>query len=823
MRIWPGHPYPQGATWDGAGVNFAIFSEHAEKVELCLFDTGEPPLETDRIALPEQTNQVWHGYFPDVRPGQLYGYRVHGPYDPGNGHRFNANKVLLDPYAKAVGRPLRWDDALFGYRVGGKEQDLALDDRDSAAFAPLAMVVDQAFTWGNDAPPRTPWHQTLIYELHVKGFTQRLEAVPDNLRGTYAGLATEPAIKHLKSLGVTAVELLPVHYHSDDRFLVDRGKVNYWGYNTLGYFAPHPNYVAPEAFRVAVNEFKTMVRALHAAGLEVILDVVYNHTAEGNHLGPTLSMRGVDNAAYYRLVNDNKRFYMDYTGCGNTLNMQQPRVLQLIMDSLRYWATEMRVDGFRFDLASALARELYEVDRLSAFFDIIQQDPVLSQVKLIAEPWDLGPGGYQVGNFPVGWTEWNGKYRDCLRRFWKGDGGTVSEFATRLTGSSDLYAHSGRQPFASINFITCHDGFTLQDLVSYNNKHNEANGEENRDGSNDNNSWNCGAEGPTADSAILNLRERQKRNLMATLLLSQGVPMILAGDELSNTQQGNNNGYCQDSEITWLDWNLEEIAEKSAAAKAVPPVVEAPADPPPPPPAAKKPGRPKKTPPPAEAPAKPPLKTDESIIVGMLPFAPQKESIVSATIPMPEKAAAPAVREEPRPPGKKSFLEFVRKLIEIRLGEPTLRRRRFFLGRPIRGTNIKDIYWLDPTGKEMDDAAWNAGFNQCIGVLLVGQSGEMDERGEQIVGDNLLLLLNAHYEAIPFQLPPVAKKLPHLELLINTAEAATETREVDPKIPFNLEGRSLALFRWPIDVNGILAAATAQAAEKSGSDAGASQ
>jgi glycogen operon protein len=747
-------PYPQGATWDGAGVNFAIYSEHAEKVELCLFNSGEPPTQEQCIALSEQTNQVWHGYFPDVRPGQLYGYRVYGPYDPANGHRFNPKKVLLDPYAKAIGRPLLWDDSLFGYRLGDARQDLAADDRDSAAFAPLAMVVDQAFTWGNDAPPNTPWHKTLIYELHVKGFTKLLSAVPENLRGTYAGLATEPAIKHLYSLGVTAVELMPVHYHSDDRFLADRGKVNYWGYNTLGYFAPHPSYVAPDAFRAAVNEFKTMVRALHGAGLEVILDVVYNHTAEGNHLGPTLSMRGVDNAAYYRLVNDNKRYYMDYTGCGNTLNMQQPRVLQLIMDSLRYWVTEMHIDGFRFDLASALARELYEVDRLSAFFDIIQQDPILSQVKLIAEPWDLGPGGYQVGNFPVGWTEWNGKYRDCLRRFWKGDGGTVSEFATRLTGSSDLYAHSGRQPYASINFITCHDGFTLQDLVSYDGKHNEANGEENRDGSDDNNSWNCGAEGPTADPNILQLRERQKRNMMATLLLSQGVPMILAGDELSNSQQGNNNGYCQDSEITWLDWEVD--GEEA-------------------------------TPPPTTPPEKPlpPIATESSKV-------PHKTS------------------------DKKAFLDFVRKLIEIRLGEATLRRRRFFLGRPIRGSEIKDIYWLDPTGKEMDDAGWNAGFNQCIGVLLVGQSGEMDERGEQIVGDNLLLLLNAHYEPIPFALPPVAQKLPHLELLINTAEAATETREVDPKLTFNLEGRSLALFRWPIEIDGITTTATVQASEKKG-------
>jgi glycogen operon protein len=766
MRIWPGLPYPQGANWDGAGVNFAIYSEHAEKVELCLFSADGPPKQEQCIALPEQTNQVWHGYFPDLRPGQLYGYRVYGPYDPANGHRFNPKKVLLDPYAKAIGRNLTWDDALFGYRVGDPKEDLAMDDRDSAPFAPLAMVVDQAFTWGNDTPPRTPWHKSLIYELHVKGFTQKLQAVPENLRGTYGGLATEPAMKHLQSLGVTAVELLPVHYHSDDRFLVDRGKVNYWGYNTLGFFAPHPSYVAPGSSRAAVNEFKTMVRALHAAGLEVILDVVYNHTAEGNHLGPTLSMRGIDNAAYYRLVNDDKRYYMDYTGCGNTFSMQQPHVLQLIMDSLRYWVAEMHVDGFRFDLASALARELYEVDRLSAFFDIIQQDPVLSQVKLIAEPWDLGPGGYQVGNFPVGWTEWNGKYRDCIRRFWKGDGGTVSEFATRLSGSSDLYAHSGRQPYASVNFITCHDGFTLQDLVSYDHKHNEANGEDNRDGSDDNNSWNCGVEGPTDDPNIIALRERQKRNMMATLLLSQGVPMILAGDELSNSQQGNNNGYCQDSEVTWLDWEIDGDVTAPVEPQNMPPLTTA-------------------------SPAR------------QEPRPAERSPVVKPLTPLPAEAS----RTSAKVSDKKAFLEFVRRLIEIRLGEPTLRRRRFFLGRPIRGTNIKDIYWLDPSGKEMDDAAWNAGYNRCIGVLLVGQSGEMDERGEQIVGDNLLLLMNAHYEPIPFALPPVAQKFAHLELILDTSESETEPRQLDPKTPFQLQGRSLALFRWPIEVQEVVAEA----------------
>ncbi len=557
MRVWPGRSYPLGATWDGAGVNFALFSEHATKVELCLFDSVEAAKETERIPVKEYTDMVWHCYLPDVQPDQLYGYRVSGPYDPANGHRFNPNKILLDPYAKAVGRDLRWDDSLFGYKVGDPDADLTIDDRDNAAFAPLGAVVDSAFTWGDDRSPRTPWHQTLIYELHVKGFTKRMPGVPEKFQGTYAGLASESAIQHLTSLGVTAVELMPVHHHVDERHLVEKKLCNYWGYNTLAFFAPDLRYGTGQSARESVHQFKMMVRALHAAGLEVILDVVYNHTAEGNQLGPTLSMRGIDNAAYYRLSPKDKRYYMDFTGCGNTLNMIHPRVLQLIMDSLRHWVQEMHVDGFRFDLASTLARELFAVNKLGAFFDIIQQDPILSQCKLIAEPWDVGEGGYQVGNFPVLWTEWNGKYRDTVRRFWKGDGGTASEFATRLSGSSDLYEQSGRLPHASINFITCHDGFTLQDLVSYNDKHNEANGEDNKDGANDNNSWNCGAEGPTDDPKINELRDRQKRNLLATLLLSQGVPMICGGDELGHTQKGNNNAYCQDNELTWLDWGLD--------------------------------------------------------------------------------------------------------------------------------------------------------------------------------------------------------------------------------------------------------------------------
>jgi isoamylase len=556
MKIRLGSPYPLGATWDGIGVNFAIFSENATRVELCLFDSPASLRETTRIALPEQTDLVWHGYLPDIIPGQLYGYRIFGPYDPLNGHRFNPNKIVLDPYAKAIGRTIRWCDEMYGYIVGNRDADLSKDTRDNASFAPLGAVVNEAFTWGDDRHPRTPWHKTMIYELHVKGFTKLRLDLPERMRGTYAGLASESAVHHLKSLGVTAVELLPVHHHAYDRHLVDRGLTNYWGYNSLAFLAPDIRYAMAPSPTGSVSEFKSMVRNLHAAGLEVILDVVYNHTAEGNHLGPTLSLRGIDNAAYYRLVRGNRRYYMDYTGCGNTLNMVHPRVLQLIMDSLRYWVLEMHVDGFRFDLASTLARELHEVDKLGAFFDIIHQDPVLSQVKLIAEPWDLGEGGYQVGNFPVGWTEWNGKFRDAVRRFWRGDGGAVSELATRLAGSSDLYERSGRRPYASINFVTSHDGFTLNDLVSYNNKHNEANGESNADGENNNLSWNCGAEGPTNEPGIQARREKQKRNFIATLFLSQGVPMICGGDEIGRTQKGNNNAYCQDNETTWLHWDL---------------------------------------------------------------------------------------------------------------------------------------------------------------------------------------------------------------------------------------------------------------------------
>jgi isoamylase len=550
--VWPGRPYPLGATWDGEGVNFALYSEHADKVELCLFDDSGKN-ETLRVQLPEQTDMVWHGYLPQIRPGQLYGYRVHGPYAPKKGHRFNPHKLLLDPYGKQVQGAIEWSDSHFGYVVGSKDEDLSFDTRDNAGGMPKNQVIDSAFTWGADKPPAIPWHETLIYELHVKGFTMNHPGVPERLRGTYAGLATAPVVDYLTRLGVTSIELMPVHSFVDDRQLTDRGLRNYWGYNSIGFLALENRYLATNS----IHEFKTMVKTLHSAGIEVILDVVYNHTAEGNHLGPTLSLKGIDNCTFYRLIPTSPQHYMDYTGTGNTLNMRHPRVLQLIMDSLRYWVLEMHVDGFRFDLAATLARELHEVDRLGAFLDIIHQDPVLSQVKLIAEPWDLGEGGYQVGNFPVGWAEWNDRYRDTVRAYWKGDEGKVSDLAYRITGSSDLYAHSGRRPYASVNFVTAHDGFTLQDLVSYNEKHNEANGEDNRDGTNNNLSWNCGVEGPTDDANILALRAKQKRNFLATLLLSQGVPMISAGDSIGHTQAGNNNAYCQDNPTSWLNWDVQ--------------------------------------------------------------------------------------------------------------------------------------------------------------------------------------------------------------------------------------------------------------------------
>ncbi|GEL17617.1 glycogen debranching protein GlgX [Pseudonocardia asaccharolytica] len=553
MRPWPGSAYPLGATYDGAGTNFAIFSEAAERVELCLFspDDGET-----RIRLTEVDGFVWHCYLPGIEPGQRYGFRVHGPYDPAKGLRCNPSKLLIDPYAKALDGPVRWDEAVFGYNFGDPD---SRNDADSAPFVPKSVVINPYFDWDSDRPPRTPYHESVIYEAHVRGLTIRHPQIPEELRGSYAGLAHPVMVEHLQGLGVTAVELMPVHEFITDHHLHERGLANYWGYNTIAFLAPHHAYTMRDSRPGGqVQEFKAMVRDLHAAGIEVILDVVYNHTAEGSDMGPTLSLRGIDNHAYYRLVEGDPRYYMDYTGTGNSLNVRNPHTLQLIMDSLRYWVLEMHVDGFRFDLASTLAREFYDVDRLSVFFDLVQQDPVISQVKLIAEPWDVGPGGYQVGNFPPLWSEWNGKFRDTVRDFWRGEPGTLGELGSRLTGSSDLYQDDGRRPYASINFVTAHDGFTLADLVSYNDKHNEANGEDNNDGESHNRSWNCGVEGPTDDAEVLALRARQQRNLIATLLLSQGVPMLLHGDELGRSQGGNNNAYCQDNEVAWVDWSLAE-------------------------------------------------------------------------------------------------------------------------------------------------------------------------------------------------------------------------------------------------------------------------
>ncbi len=571
MQVWPGTAYPLGASYDGVGTNFAVFSEAASSVEVCLFDDAG---DETRVKLPESDGFVWHGYLPGVSPGQRYGYRVHGPYEPRAGLRCNPKKLLLDPYAKAVDGEVDWDPSLFAYELGdpGRRSDV-----DSAPHMPKSVVVNPYFDWADDRAPRHPYHKTVIYEAHVRGMTMRHPGVPEELRGTYAGIGHPAVVSHLTRLGVTAIELMPVHQFVRDHALTERGLHNYWGYNTISFLAPHNTYAAQGRRGQQVSEFKAMVRELHAAGIEVILDVVYNHTAEGNHLGPTLCFRGIDNHAYYRLVEDRPEYYMDYTGTGNSLNVRSPQSLQLIMDSLRYWVTEMHVDGFRFDLAATLAREFYDVDRLSTFFELVQQDPVVSQVKLIAEPWDVGPGGYQVGNFPPLWTEWNGRYRDSVRDFWRGEPGTLGEFASRISGSSDLYQDDGRRPVASINFVTCHDGFTLHDLVSYNDKHNEANGEDNRDGESHNRSWNCGAEGPTDDETVLTLRARQRRNYLTTLLLSQGTPMLGHGDELGRTQGGNNNAYCQDSELSWIDWEnadeqLIEFTSRLAGLRAAHPI-----------------------------------------------------------------------------------------------------------------------------------------------------------------------------------------------------------------------------------------------------------
>lgn len=559
MTQFPGYPFPLGANWDGYGVNFALFSENATAVELCLFNEPSDTTESIRIRVKERSNHIWHVYLPDVGPGQLYGYRVYGAYEPQNGHRFNPNKLLIDPYAKAISGTIEWNDALFGYELGHTDQDMSFDDRDSAAFLPKCVVIDPRFDWEGDKLPRIPYHKTVIYEAHVKGFTKLHPGIPEDIRGSYAAIGHPITIQYLKELGITAIELMPVHHFVLDKFLADKGLNNYWGYNTIGFFAPDVRYASSGTRGEQVIEFKNMVKELHKAGIEVILDVVYNHTAEGNQLGPTLSFRGIDNLGYYRLTDD-KRFYMDYTGTGNTLNAMMPNVLRIIMDSLRYWVLEMHVDGFRFDLAAALARELHEVDRLGSFFDIIHQDPVISQVKLIAEPWDIGEGGYHVGNFPPGWAEWNGKYRDCMRDYWRGAESMLGEFALRFTGSPDLYQEDDRNPTASINFITAHDGFTLHDLVSYNEKHNDANGENNNDGESHNRSWNCGAEGETDDMNVILLRQKQKRNFLTTQFLSQGVPMIVAGDELGRTQKGNNNAYCQDNELSWINWEKADEA-----------------------------------------------------------------------------------------------------------------------------------------------------------------------------------------------------------------------------------------------------------------------
>ncbi len=704
-RIWPGRPYPLGASYDGIGVNFAVFSEHGTRVDLCLFDraTGEP--ERHAVTLPEQTAHVHHGYVPGLLPGQLYGYRVHGPYDPEHGHRHNPHKLLADPYARAFANEVDWASPMFGF---APERDGRPDGRDNARGAPKGVVIDDEFDWSGDRLLRTAWSETVIYELHVKGFSARNPDVPEVLRGTYAGLASEASIAHLTSLGVTAVELLPVHEIADEpALIVARGKKNYWGYSTLGFFAPAGRYASGGRRGAQVAEFKAMVKALHQAGIEVILDVVYNHTAEGDHKGPTVGLRGIDNRAYYRLSAKDPRLYVDYTGCGNSLNARHPETLKLVMDSLRYWITEMHVDGFRFDLASTLARGLHAVDKLSGFFDIIHQDPILSRTKLIAEPWDLGEGGYQVGNFPILWAEWNGRYRDSVRRFWKGDPSVAAELGSRLTGSSDLYEPGGRRPQASLNFVTAHDGFTLHDLVRYARKHNEANGEHGRDGNDHNDSDNHGVEGESDDPEIEALRDRQARNLLATLLLSQGVPMILGGDEMGRTQRGNNNAYCQDNDISWHDWRLD--ARRAA------------------------------------------------------------------------------------------LLAFTRRLLAIRSAQPVLRRRRFFSGGHVRGSDTKDIVWFRPDGREMTTEDWVHPAVHALGMLLGGDAIPYPDRwGRRIVGDSVLVLINGGEDALDFMVPDTAWG-DRWELLLDTrsAEAPEPGAAALAGAPYAMIGRSMAVMRMP--------------------------
>lgn len=696
-KIYTGTPYPLGATFDGHGVNFALFSEHAESVELCLYDDTEEEVEVLKIKIKEKTHQVWHIYLNGIEPGQRYGYRVHGPYRPQEGHRFNANKLLIDPYAKAISGTVQWNDALFGYRIGAPEVDLSFDDANSAAYVPKSVVVDNRFDWGEDQPMRIPMHRSVIYEVHIKGFTALHPDIPENIRGTYAAMGHPVTIAYLKELGVTAVELLPVHHFLSDRHLIDKGLTNYWGYNSIGFFAPDIRYASGGTHGDQVTEFKTMVKSLHAAGIEIILDVVYNHTGEGNEMGPTLSFRGIDNASYYRLTEDG-RYYMDFTGTGNTLNARQPNVLRMIMDSLRYWIQEMHVDGFRFDLASALARELHDVDKLSSFFDVIHQDPIISQVKLIAEPWDIGEGGYQVGEFPPGWAEWNGKYRDCMRDFWIGADSMIGEFANRLTGSSDLYQGDNRRPSASVNFITAHDGFTLQDLVSYNDKHNEANGEDNKDGESHNRSWNCGAEGPTDNVEITHLRAKQKRNLLTTLFLSQGVPMLVAGDEFGRTQQGNNNAYCQDNSISWLDWkNMDS-----------------------------------------------------------------------------------------------SLLNFTKALIAFRREHPSLCRRKWFQGLPIRGTGVEDIVWLLPNATEMDDFHWEDDFARSLAVFLNGEGiRSVSQDGTKITDQHFYLLFNAYWEDVEYQLPDQRYGTSWIKVIDTNFDTITEHATFDANSTVIVPSRSI--------------------------------
>lgn len=710
MQTWPGRPYPLGATFDGSGTNFALYSSVAQRVELCLL--ADDDTET-RIEVTETDAHVWHAYLPGVGPGTRYGYRVHGPYDPASGHRCNPAKLLLDPYAKAVDGDLDSDPSLFSYPFDDVDQattGTTPEPADSLGHTMVSVVVNPFFDWGHDRPPDTPYHETVIYEAHVKGLTMRHPGVPDELRGTYAGLAHPAVIEHLTTLGVTAIELMPVHQFVTDPSLAAKGLTNYWGYNTIGFFAPHNGYAGYGTRGEQVMEFKAMVKAMHEAGIEVLLDVVYNHTAEGNQLGPTLGFRGIDNAAYYRLVDGDEAHYFDTTGTGNSLLMRSPAVLQLIMDSLRYWVEEMHVDGFRFDLAATLARQFHEVDRLSAFFDIVHQDPVISQVKLIAEPWDLGDGGYQVGEFPPLWTEWNGRYRDTVRDFWRGEPATLPEFASRLTGSSDLYEHSGRLPSASINFVTAHDGFTLADLTSYNEKHNDANQEDNQDGENHNRSWNCGVEGPTDDPKVRELRARQRRNLLVTLMLSQGVPMIAHGDELGRSQQGNNNAYCQDNELTWMNWDLDD--ERTA------------------------------------------------------------------------------------------LLEFARHAVRLRRDHPILHRRRFFDGKIDAGSGPADIEWLDLTGARMDDTDWHRSHARTVTVFLNGDAiTETSERGEAVLDDSFLLLLNAHFEALDFTLPPDTYGKTWT-VVLDTDGSAEPGSVLDAGTGLSVTGRSVVVLTRPAGTPG---------------------